>query len=138
MKKHIVSKVTRVISIGVFLFSLTQQSFCTDNFCGTSIMDLFSGAIGIFLGGAALTWLANPLILMSWITYKKNPKLSLKCGALAFLISVSFLFFNKIVSDEAGNCRKIISYQLGYWLWVLSALVMFAGISLSFLFNKDM
>ena len=43
------------------------------------------------------------------------------------MIALSFLFFSQIISDEAGNYSKITSYKLGYWLWVLSSLIMFAG-----------
>ncbi|WP_419699393.1 hypothetical protein [Mucilaginibacter sp. NFX135] len=114
-------------SIVIFLISLTQQCYCTTNSCGYSIAAVFSGAIGLLLGGAGISWLANPLLLISWISINKKPKLSLITGFLAVIISFSFLFFSKIRSDEAGNYSQIISYELGYWLWVLSSLIMFAG-----------
>lgn len=136
MNKYIVSLFTTIISILLFLFSLTQNSFCTDNFCGTSIMDLLSGALGFILGGAAITWLANPLLVMSWVSINKKPKLSLVYSAFASIISFSFFFFKNVLTDEAGNYQKIVSYQIGYWLWVSSAFIMFLGSCLSFLINK--
>ena len=114
-------------SIVVFLISLTQQCYCTTNSCGYSIAAVFSGAIGLLLGGAGITWLANPLLLISWILAKKSPKFSLLTSFLAVITSLSFLLFSKIISDEAGNYSQIISYKLGYWLWVLSSVIMLGG-----------
>jgi Flp pilus assembly protein TadB len=57
----------------------------------------------------------------------KNPGLSLKISIAAAIVSLSFLFFKQIMVNEAGNYSKIISYNLGYWLWVLSAVIMLIG-----------
>jgi hypothetical protein len=79
------------------------------------------------LGGAILTWLANPAILVSWLKFNKNLKQSLIASLAATLIALSFLLFNKIVDNEGGTYSKIISYKSGYWLWLLSCGVMFIG-----------
>lgn len=125
--KDRLSRVTIYLSVGVFVLALTQKCYCTTASCGDSIMALLSGTIGFFFGGAALTWLANPLLIISWILSEKNKRVSLLFSGIAVLISVSFLLFNKVISDEAGNYSEIISYKLGYWLWVLSSSVMFIG-----------
>ena len=114
-------------SIGVFLTSLTQQCFCTTDSCGYSIAAVFSGAIGLLLGGAGITWLANPILLASWIWFKKKQHLSLIASFISTLISLSFLLFKDVMINEAGNYDQITSYKLGYWLWVLSSFIMFAG-----------
>lgn len=114
-------------SIGVFLISLTQQCFCTTDSCGYSIAAVFSGAIGVLLGGAGITWLANPILLASWIWFRKKHHLSLIASFISTLISLSFLLFKNVMVDEAGNYDQITSYRLGYWLWVLSSLIMFVG-----------
>jgi hypothetical protein len=111
-------------SITIFVGSLTQKCYCTTMSCNNSMMILFTGAIGFLYGGAALTWLANPLLLISWLTSNRNPKLSLVSSIFAMLLSASFLHFKKIISDEGGNYKQIISYQLGYWLWLASILTM--------------
>lgn len=130
----VLSKVTVTLSIGIYIVALTQKCYCTIASCGDSIMALIFGAIGAVFGGAALTWVANPLLLASWFLMKKNLKLSLFFSLTSLLISISFLFFKKVISDEAGNFSQIISYELGYWLWVLSSFVMFLGNLLSYFF----
>lgn len=114
-----------VISIGLFGFALTQKCYCTTASCADSIAVLLSGTIGFLLGGAALTWLANPLLIISWLTFRTRPKLSFIFGILAFIIALSFLLFKRIVSDEAGNYKDIIGYRLGYWFWLGSMAIMF-------------
>ena len=122
-------KIIRValgLSIVLFLASLTQKCYCTTLSCADSTMVLISGTVGFLFGGAALTWLANPLLVASWFSTKK-PLLSLLFSSGALILSISFLFFNNIIVDEAGNYGQIISYRLGYWLWLSSNLVMFIG-----------
>ena len=94
------------------------------------------GWLGVFFGGAALTWLANPLIILSWIMTKRNSKHALTVSALASLICLSFLLFDKVIDNEAGHYNEIISYQSGYWLWACSALTMAFG-NLYFKFAKS-
>src|ERR1700710_2530209 len=98
----ILKKIIRILSIGIFAYALTQKCYCTATSCGGSLMALCFGIIGIAYGGAALTWIANPLIIASWLTTKKN-KVSLICSLLAVLLSISFLLFKNIVNDEGGT-----------------------------------
>lgn len=83
--------------------------------------------MGFVFGGAALTWLANPLLITSWIVVNRNRRLSFLTSTLAFVLSLSFLFFEEVISDEAGHYSKIISYESGYWLWLSSTVVMAMG-----------
>ncbi len=118
------NRITLFISIGLFIISLTQPCYCTTKSCGDSIAALLSGSIGFIYGGAALTWLANPILIISWCFVNRNPKLSLVTSVAAFLIALSFVLFDEIISDEAGHYSRIIGYRLGYWLWVYSSLIM--------------
>lgn len=115
------------ISITLFILALIQTCYCTDRDCVSSAYVFIVGPIAMLTGGAALTWLANPILLISWIKYRSKSKTSLYCSIIATLISLSFLIFNEIIADEAGNFRQIISYRLGYWLWLASCLVMVIG-----------
>jgi hypothetical protein len=83
--------------------------------------------LGFLYGGAAMTWFANPILAASWILSKRNPLLSLTGSLLATLISLSFLLFHNIIDNEAGHYNTIISYKLGYWLWVASSTSMLIG-----------
>ena len=116
-----------LISIGLFIISLTQKAYCTESLCADSLAVFIMGPLGFAFPFATLVWLANPILLISWIKIYKNRKESLIASFLATLIALSFLLFNKIVDDEAGHYRNIIGYQSGYWLWVLSSGVMFIG-----------
>jgi hypothetical protein len=124
--KERVKKATLFLSIGLYLTSLTQQCYCTESSCGDSIAAVISGVFGFFFGGAALTWLANPVLLYVWITIN-NIRNSLIASIFAFVLALSFLFFHEVISDEAGHYSKIISYRTGYWLWLASILTMTVG-----------
>jgi hypothetical protein len=124
-----------ITSILLFLISLTQKCYCTTNTCGDSLAVLIMGVLGIFYGGAVLTWLANPVLLTAWISVKVGPRVSLVSSLVSFVISLSFMAFNSIVDNEGGGYNAIISYEAGYWLWLSSSFVMFAGNLLAW--NKD-
>ena len=74
-----------------------------------------------------MTWIANPILLTSWMLFKRKPKLSLITSLLASAISLSFLFFDQVIADEAGHYEKITGYKQGYWLWVASSIVIVMG-----------
>lgn len=123
-------KIFLFISIGLYIVSLTQKSYCSsfgpcDNF---GFLSLFFGWIGVFmLHIPAFTWLANPIILASWIFFKKKPKTSFTLSVVAFIIMLSFLLVDEIIANEAGTKSRVVFYGLGYWLWVLSSFTMLAG-----------
>ena len=89
--------------------------------------------MGLFAGGAALTWLANPLLIFSWFALKSNPKLSFISSIGATLLASSFLLFDKIIDNEAGHYNEIVSYGTGYWLWLFSCATITIG---SYINNK--
>ncbi|MGB4840016.1 MAG: hypothetical protein WBP08_13530 [Saprospiraceae bacterium] len=119
-------KITLAVSIGMLVISLTQKCYCTSNHCSDSIAVFIFGGMGIFYGGAALCWLANPCLIFAWL-FIKNNKLSLILSATSFLISLSFLMFSSIIDNEGGQYKNIISYAPGYWFWLLSTLSLFIG-----------
>lgn len=122
-----IRRATLLLSITLYVSSLTQKCYCTTSTCGDSIAVVIVGIFGLFAGGAALSWLANPLLYGAWISLRKNEKLSLALSVLALLFAMSFLFFDTVLDDEAGNYKEIVSYQAGYWLWASSALIMAVG-----------
>lgn len=126
MKTKTIKIATLSLSIGLLIIALTQKCYCTTSLCGDSIAVFIFGLFGIFFAGAALCWLANPLLILSWILIKNN-KLSLILSLISTLIAISFLLFDEIIDDEAGHYRKIVGYELGYWLWVSSNCVMLFG-----------
>jgi len=125
-----IKKITLILSVILFCISLTQDCFCTTKECWGSLSTFFYGIFGLFTGGVALTWLANPILFASWIIMfvnNKSIKLPLIGGLISTMLSISFLLFDKIMHDEAGNYVDIISYKSGYWIWVTSILIVLIG-----------
>ena len=59
-----------IFSIGIFIFSLSQKTYCTiDNYGDfkSGFVLLIVGWIGLFIGGAGICWIANPLLILSWM-----------------------------------------------------------------------
>ena len=107
--------------------SLTQKSYCSsfgacDNY---GFLSLIIGWMGVFmLHIPAFPWLANPILLASWILFRKKPKISYTLCIIAFILMLSFLLVDEIISNEAGTTSKVVFYGLGYWLWLLSSFIM--------------
>ena len=130
-------KIILTISIIIYIISLTQEGFCTNiaGHCAKGFMYLLVGWLGVFmLHSPAMVWLANPILLFSWIRIKKKEKQSLIFSSISLITMLSFLLFDEIILNESGALSRITSYGLGYWLWVSSAFIMVLGNG--FLFYK--
>jgi hypothetical protein len=117
-------------SLGLFLLSLTQAAYCVEGVCQRSwagISLFLFGILGPFTSFAGLTWLANPALIISWISFYKNRKISFLSSAFACCFALLFLFCTQIREDEGGFLHTISGYRLGYWLWLTSSLTMLSG-----------
>lgn len=145
-----IKKVDRYIfytSLALFIISLTQESYCT-NQCGDSLAVFLAGWIGVLFEigalidkclninsvsevdytiGATFSWLANPALLIAWLTYRESKTTSLIFTSLSLATMLSFLMFDEVLDNEAGYYSKIITYKAGYWLWLSSSAVLAAG-----------
>ena len=126
-----------IFSSIIFILSLISNTYCTGNCQDTSygFLLLLIGWMGIFMGGAGLCWLANPLLIVSWLVYK-NDKSSVILSGIALFIAGSFMFFDEIIIDEAGHYGKINKYLLGYYLWLFSIFIYFTGSLFIYLHKK--
>ena len=118
-----------IIGISLFIFcsSLTQICFCFDkNTCLFGISLFRDGWLGLIFDGQ-ISWLANPLLIISWFTFKKYPKVSFIFSVFSVFFAFSFLLVRKIIIDEGGNVHYISGINFGYWLWILSILTMLFG-----------
>jgi len=118
------------VSIILFGLSLSQKCFCTEDNCGQDwegMALLISGCFGIFSCAAWFSWLANPALLISWLCFKKKTTYSTIINIIALLIGISFLFFREIITNEGGGVSKITSYEIGYWIWISSILLLLIG-----------
>lgn len=117
-----------ISSILIFGLSLTQNAYTTDFAGGTkthSLLALLTGWLGIIgFQAACLSWLANPLLIATWILQWNQSKYAVYTSILVLILMISFLFFKKIWVDEAGHYGNIIRYSIGYWLWLASGVLM--------------
>tara|TARA_R110000822_G_scaffold210836_2_gene346503 strand:+ start:998 stop:1438 length:441 start_codon:yes stop_codon:yes gene_type:complete len=128
------------LSIGVYLISLTQKSYCTFG----STCEYFSGLLNVIFGWfgvfmlhiPAFPWLANPLLLVSWFLFKKKSKTSFTLSGIAFILMLSFLFVDEIIVNEGSTTSIVNFYGLGYWFWVFSSFIMLIGNSIHWKKNK--
>jgi len=90
-------------------------------------MAFLLGWVGMLMGGAAITWLANPALFISWVFFAKRPKWSLVASFAASFISLCFLMFGQVLANESGQYQQITSYHAGYWLWLASCVTMLVG-----------
>ena len=122
-------KILLILSLSLYFVSLTQDGFAINNdyVKGDSpgFLYVLIGGFGLIFGGAGLSWLANPFIMLSWFfSFFKKDIISLAFSVLAVIASCSFLLFDEIIKDEAGNYGQITDYLLGYWLWIGSCILM--------------
>jgi len=112
-----------VLSMILFAVSLTQNGFSVehsgaDAWPGWGLVVF--GPLGLFSGEPAnLVWMANPLLLLAWLTFIEPTGIFTFCfGLVALIVAGSFLFFSKIAVAESGLSSVIASHGLGYWLWL--------------------
>jgi hypothetical protein len=103
-----------IIGIGLFIVSLFNVCFCTETNCRSSFEAFLIGGIAMLTGGAAISWMANPFLIISWILLLKNKKLAWFFSLIALLFSLSFLSFQTIIENEAGSYNIIKNIRLGY------------------------
>ena len=115
-----------ISSFVIFFISCFSKCFCTATFCADSFQALLSGWL-VVMSGAGVAWLANPLLLITWILLLRNNKFALLLSIFATLLSLSFLGIDEVPINEAGGIEKIIKIEIGYWLWLFSCLITFIG-----------
>jgi hypothetical protein len=83
-------------------------------------------------------WLANPVIAVTWGLYLRNARPSAPISAvLELALTLSFLLVKTVPWDpKEGDFSPIISYGIGYWLWVASAAILAAGVSADVMFQR--
>ena len=117
-------------SVLLFLASLTQDGYylAGDNpeSWSASWLLLLIGWMGLYVG--VFAWLANPLLVLSWMLCLRGKHgAALIVSTAAVLFALSFLLHSTIVADEAPTYKAVTGYGVGYWLWLASMLIMAAG-----------
>ena len=119
------------ISVALFVLTLTQPAFFQERRDDTTVaawLCLLLGGPGVLLG--YIEWLANPILFYCWYaTYRGRLFQAGLCALVATFFAATFLARSHMNWPlyERESSPKILSYGLGYWLWLLSALVMLAA-----------
>lgn len=129
---------TIALSLLLLLLSLSQSAIIV-NYAGEKRID---ESLGCFLGGGfsfiggglfeTIIWLANPLSLIAIKHFLKNDPKAVLFSLLASGLAISFSFWNEVLGAESGAMAKIISFELGYYLWLSSILVLTIGILINY------
>jgi hypothetical protein len=126
------SQIIVCISVAVFIAAITQTAFYQERQPDTSVSAwtcLLLGGPGVLMVGY-IEWLANPLLLYSWISGIRGRQSQAAGVALAATLLI-FYFLDRTNIEwplvERESSSKIVSLGLGYWLWLLSALTMLLG-----------
>lgn len=124
MKK---SRLIVLISIVLFITSLALPAVFTQK--GSEMYGLAVFLLGwADLSGDGTSWLANPVLLFSWIfLLVKQPKIAAFLGLCSVGMALYYLTETEITVNEAGHKYPITSYGFGYYLWLASCATMFVG-----------
>ncbi|HKX87479.1 MAG TPA: hypothetical protein VJL37_12470 [Flavobacterium sp.] len=138
MKKNTIAKVTIWLSLLLFGISLTQTCIIIDfrEIVEIPSFDYFLMGSTAIIGGAIsewFVWLANPLSLLTIILLAANKRLAIITGLIALFLAGSFRSWKEILGAESGSMAKIISFELGYYLWILSIAILSLGTFIHFL-----
>jgi hypothetical protein len=123
------------------MISLTLEPYYVDKVnydaWSNSFVLLLIGWIGMIMGGgAAISWLANPFIFLSWLFIFKKIKVSVFFSIISFILAFSFLFFDKVITSEAPTFSKIKDYKIGYWIWLISIFIFSMGSVIIFILEE--
>ena len=82
---------------------------------------LLISILGLGMTWANATWLANPPLFIAWrLIWCCKIIAALIASLLAFAVAASFPFQDVVVTNGGGIPFRIISIQIGYWLWLAS------------------
>jgi hypothetical protein len=141
VKKNINKNIFKILlitlSLSIFSASLTFDAFSYE-YQGVKMMSSLScfvtGSLSI-LGGGTLEWfiwLANPLCLISIFCLIMDKNLASKFNFTALILAISFYSWNSVLASESGTSGKILSVELGYFIWLASITVLTIGTKLYF------
>ena len=122
------SHILRVFSLALFVLSLESNGVLTnpiesDFSSGASL--LLIGWLGLVVG--VFAWLANPLLLLAWLTMGRRDALVLSglCSFHALVLALTLLISDTIpeATEMDYHLLEIVSLGQAYWLWLSSMLV---------------
>lgn len=131
MKEKYIIRIFTILSIILLFISFSQKAYCVDGNCGENWSGLMCFLLGIFsliFSISGISWLMNPLMIISYAIPIKKIKIKLAFSISALIFGLSFLLFDEIIKNEAGHYGKITGYAIGYWIWIISSIINLIGI----------
>jgi hypothetical protein len=110
-----------VLSLTVFALSLGFEAFSNGHEAVPGWACLALGWWGLV--GGCYAWLANPLIVFSWVMRAAQQGVSMAAAALAVVFMFSFLGAETVVTNTAGMQDRITHVGIGYWLWLAGGIL---------------
>lgn len=129
-KERVILLVTLLVSFTLLLLSLSKNLFyitgMKESLGSFGLTSFLLGWMNLF--GAGICWLANPFLIISWVSLLiGRKKRALLFSGLAMFFSALFLCMKNILINEGGGHGEIIAYDIGYWLWLGSCASNFIG-----------
>jgi glucan phosphoethanolaminetransferase (alkaline phosphatase superfamily) len=120
------------MSVVLLVLSFTQTPFKMVKDEGEiqySLLLFLFGWVGIFFGSfSTISWLANPLLVFSWISSTKNNGISIFASVFSTLLALFFLGVKEMVGgSETPSSSQLVVIGAGYWLWLSSIIVFTIG-----------
>ena len=143
MQKNTQKKSLIILSLLIFIISLSKTAFSTNGYNGIrnapSIAIFVNGSLAVLGGGFHewLIWLANPIYFTAIYFFIKDKKKSKHLILIALIIGLSFTQWKEILGDAAGNINPIVSLEIGYWLWIISMVIFYIGTIIYFSKSKS-
>lgn len=134
MENRRLALATLLLSVALYIASLSSTAFCTDpkhlqgktDGCYVGLEALLWGTLGLLTPSPAnLTWIANLVLLSSWgFILVGMKKASASLCFIALLVAASFVVMTTIRRPPADMTPAIdypiTSLAIGYWLWLAS------------------
>ena len=133
MKRRILKLLVIISSLATLILSLTYNAYKVEGYDGINTQSSLScfvmGSTAILGGGILewIIWLANPLCLISIFFIITDNEKAPKFALAALLIAMSFSLWNNILISESGATGKILSLELGYYIWLISIATLTIG-----------
>jgi len=82
-----------------------------------------------------IIWLANPIYILSMLLFvlldgKRDQNIALILCLCSIAMGLSFLFCTSLCINESGSPSGVGALCIGYYLWILSFIVLLIGIIL--------
>ena len=89
-----------------------------------------------------LVWCLNPIYLLSMISFllrkgKRSQNIAMSMCGCTVVVGLSFYFCDHACVDESGSKYELGKLFIGYYLWVLSFLILLSDMLLLLIYNRD-